>query len=142
MAEIKEKEKVADEEDVEGEDPEGKPIANTPEIVPAKLKHVDAKLKQATHGYFFNKATKFAEDREATEKEVVKAARTKNKRNKPQNTAEAVRQDARWLDRAELLDEQFNREGRLVTIVEGCRGKNGSPGRKKKKVLATESSES
>ena len=123
VAEIKEKEKVADEEDVEGEDPEGKPYANTPEIVPAKLKHVDAKLKQATHGYFFNKAspaTKFAEDREATEKEVVKAARTKNKKNKPQNTAEAVRQDARWLDRAELLDEQCNREGRLVlvTIVE------------------------
>ncbi len=29
------------------------------EIVPAKLKHVDAigKLKQETHGYFFNKAT-------------------------------------------------------------------------------------
>ena len=35
---------MADEEDVEGEDPEGKPNANTPEIVPAKLKHVDAKL--------------------------------------------------------------------------------------------------
>ena len=50
VAEIKKKEKVADEEDVEGEDPEGKPNANTPEIVPAKLKHVDAKLKQATHG--------------------------------------------------------------------------------------------
>ena len=99
MAEIKEKEKVADEEDVEGEDPEGKPYANTPEIVPAKLKHVDAKLKQATLGNFFNKATKFAEDREATKKEVVKAARTKNKRNKPQNTAEAVRQDARRLVR-------------------------------------------
>ena len=33
---------MADEEDVEGEDPEGKPNANTPEIVPAKLKHVDA----------------------------------------------------------------------------------------------------
>jgi hypothetical protein len=63
VAEIKEKDKVADEEDVEGVDPEGKPNANTPEIVPAKLKHVDAKLKQATHGYFFNKATKFAEDR-------------------------------------------------------------------------------
>ncbi len=111
---------MADEEDVEGEDPEGKTNANTPEIVPAKLKHVDAKSKQATHGYFFNKATKFAEDREATEKEVVKAAPTKNKKNKPQNTAEAVRQDARWLDRAELLDEQCNREGRLVlvTIVE------------------------
>ena len=60
------------------------------EIVPAKLKHVDAKLKQATHGYFFNKATKFAEDREATEKEVVKAARTKNKKNKPQNTGRAL----------------------------------------------------
>ena len=101
MAEIKKKEKVADdhEEDVEGEDPEGKPNANTPEIVPAKLKHVDAKLKQATLGNFFNKATKFAEDREATKKEVVKAARTKNKRNKPQNTAEAVRQDARRLVR-------------------------------------------
>ena len=50
VAENKEKEKVADEEDVEGEDPEGKPNANTPEIVPAKL-------KQETHGYFFNKAT-------------------------------------------------------------------------------------
>jgi hypothetical protein len=55
VAEIKEKEKVADEEDVEGEDPEGKPNANTPEIEPAKLKHVDAKLKQATHGYFLIK---------------------------------------------------------------------------------------
>ena len=140
MAEIKKKEKVADdhEEDVEGEDPEGKPNANTPEIVPAKLKHVDVKLKQATHGYFFNKATKFAEDREATEKEVVvKAARPKNKKNKPQNTAEAVRQDARWLDRAELLDEQFNREGRLVNIVEGKKNPKGTfflrlPGQERK----------
>jgi hypothetical protein len=48
VAEIKEKEKVADEEDVEGDDPEGKPNANTPEIVPAKL-------KQATLGNFLIK---------------------------------------------------------------------------------------
>lgn len=125
------KEKAAAEEGEEGVEGDGKAFLTTTATVPFKV-------KQAKLADFFVTSTKAAAAKEDAHKEKVKAARKGKKRSKKDKpTTSKVIAEARWLDESERQDDQLNKEGKVVSVVPGRKGRTGSPGRKRKQITST-----
>jgi hypothetical protein len=70
------------------------------------------------------------------------AARKGKKKSKDPATSSEVVADsgeARWLDKSERQDGQLNKEGKVVAVVPGRKGRTGirSPGRQRKQITST-----
>ena len=59
----------------------------------------------------------------------------KSKKDKP-STSKVIA-EARWLDKSERQDDQLNKEGKVVSVVPGRKGRTGSPGRQRKQITST-----
>ena len=124
------KEKAAAEEGEEGVDGDAKALLDTTATVPLKFKQV--KLAD-----FYITSTKAAAAKEDAHREKVKAARKGKKKSKDPATSSKVVAEARWLDKSERQDGQLNKEGKVVAVVPGRKGRTGSPGRQRKQIIST-----